>query len=179
MFELPKGFTKGTTYYYVVRVCGNDGNTYKDFYFKIIPTDDSIDSGVNHTGKWREISGESQLSVKMGSGLKLKGTISFLDYPAFNEGSSITEKGGTTSIGTNTYNAVGYNGHYLSIIGDTNYYVAGNTKVYVSEGSDSVLYAENANDLTFTEKKVSDQSYYIRPLPVMSKILWSISRSCC
>lgn len=159
MFELPKGFTKGTTYYYVVRVCGNDGNTYKDFYFKIIPTDDSIDSGVNHTGKWREISGESQLSVKMGSGLKLKGTISFLDYPAFNEGSSITEKGGTTSIGTNTYNAVGYNGHYLSIIGDTNYYVAGNTKVYVSEGSDSVLYAENANDLTFTEKKVSDQSY--------------------
>ena len=40
MFELPKGFTKGTTYYYVVRVCGNDGNTYKDFYFKIIPTDD-------------------------------------------------------------------------------------------------------------------------------------------
>ena len=42
----------------------------------------------------------------MGSGLKLKGTISFLDYPAFNEGSSITEKGGTTSIGTNTYNAV-------------------------------------------------------------------------
>lgn len=159
MFELPKGFAKGTTYYYVVRVCGNEGNTYKDFYFKIIPTDDSIDSGVNHTGKWREISGESQLSVKMGSGLKLKGTISFLDYPAFNEGSSITEKGGTTSIGTNTYNAVGYNGHYLSIIGDTNYYVAGNTKVYVSEGSDSVLYAENANDLTFTEKKVSDQSY--------------------
>lgn len=159
MFELPKGFAKGTTYYYVVRVCGNNGNTYKDFYFKIIPTDDSIDSGVNHTGKWREISGESQLSVKMGSGLKLKGTISFLDYPAFNEGSSITEKGGTTSIGTNTYNAVGYNGHYLSIIGDTNYYVAGNTKVYVSEGSDSVLYAENANDLTFTEKKVSDQSY--------------------
>lgn len=159
MFELPKGFVKGTTYYYVVRVCGNKGNTYKDFYFKIIPTDDSIDSGVNHTGKWREISGESQLSVKMGSGLKLKGTISFLDYPAFNEGSSITEKGGTTSIGTNTYNAVGYNGHYLSIIGDTNYYVAGNTKVYVSEGSDSVLYAENANDLTFTEKKVSDQSY--------------------
>lgn len=159
MFELPKGFAKGTTYYYVVRVCGNKGNTYKDFYFKIIPTDDSIDSGVNHTGKWREISGESQLSVKMGSGLKLKGTISFLDYPAFNEGSSITEKGGTTSIGTNTYNAVGYNGYYLSIIGDTNYYVAGNTKVYVSEGSDSVLYAENANDLTFTEKKVSDQSY--------------------
>lgn len=159
MFELPKGFAKGTTYYYVVRVCGNNGNTYKDFYFKIIPTDDSIDSGVNHTGKWREISGESQLSVKMGSGSKLKGTISFLDYPAFNEGSSITEKGGTTSIGTNTYNAVGYNGYYLSIIGDTNYYVAGNTKVYVSEGSDSVLYAENANDLTFTEKKVSDQSY--------------------
>lgn len=159
MFELPKGFAKGTTYYYVVRVCGNEGNTYKDFYFKIIPTDDSIDSGVNHTGKWREISGESQLSVKMGSGLKLKGTISFLDYPAFNEGSSITEKGGTTSIGTNTYNAVGYNRYYLSIIGDTNYYVAGNTKVYVSEGSDSVLYAENANDLTFTEKKVSDQSY--------------------
>ena len=159
MFELPKGFAKGTTYYYVVRVCGNNGNTYKDFYFKIIPTDDSIDSGVNHTGKWREISGESQLSVKMGSGLKLKGTISFLDYPAFNEGSSITEKGGTTSIGTNTYNAVGYNRYYLSIIGDTNYYVAGNTKVYVSEGSDSVLYAENANDLTFTEKKVSDQSY--------------------
>lgn len=159
MFELPKGFVKCTTYYYVVRVCGNKGNTYKDFYFKIIPTDDSIDSGVNHTGKWREISGESQLSVKMGSGLKLKGTISFLDYPAFNEGSSITEKGGTTSIGTNTYNAVGYNGYYLSIIGDTNYYVAGNTKVYVSEGSDSVLYAENANDLTFTEKKVSDQSY--------------------
>lgn len=159
MFELPSGFTKDTTYYYVVRVCGNDGNTYKDFYFKIIPTDDSIDSGVNHTGKWREISGESQLSVKMGSGLKLKGTISFLDYPAFNEGSSITEKGGTTSIGTNTYNAVGYNRYYLSIIGDTNYYVAGNTKVYVSEGSDSVLYAENANDLTFTEKKVSDQSY--------------------
>ena len=77
MFELPKGFAKGTTYYYVVRVCGNNGNTYKDFYFKIIPTDDSIDSGVNHTGKWREISGESQLSVKMGSGLKLKGTISF------------------------------------------------------------------------------------------------------
>ena len=68
-------------------------------------------------------------------------------------------KGGTTSIGTNTYNAVGYNGYYLSIIGDTNYYVAGNTKVYVSEGSDSVLYAENANDSTFTEKKVSDQSY--------------------
>lgn len=159
MFELPKGFAKGTTYYYVVRVCGNNGNTYKDFYFKIIPTDDSIDSGVNHTGKWREISGESQLSVKMGSGLKLKGTISFLDYPAFNEGSSITEKGETTSIGTNTYNAVGYNRYYLSIIGDTNYYVAGNTKVYVSEGSDSVLYAENANDLTFTEKKVSDQSY--------------------
>lgn len=159
MFELPSGFTKDTTYYYVVRVCGNDGNTYKDFYFKIIPTDDSIDSGVNHTGKWREISGESQLSVKMGSGLKLKGTISFLDYPAFNEGSSITEKGGTTSIGTNTYNAVGYNRYYLSIIGDTNYYVAGNTKVYVSEGSNSVLYAENANDLTFTEKKVSDQSY--------------------
>lgn len=159
MFELPKGFAKGTTYYYVVRVCGNNGNTYKDFYFKIIPTDDSIDLGVNHTGKWREISGESQLSVKMGSGSKLKGTISFLDYPAFNEGSSITEKGGTTSIGTNTYNAVGYNGYYLSIIGDTNYYVAGNTKVYVSEGSDSVLYAENANDLTFTEKKVSDQSY--------------------
>lgn len=153
MFELPSGFTKDTTYYYVVRVCGNDGNTYKDFYFKIIPTDDSIDSGVNHTGKWREISGESQLSVKMGSGLKLKGTISFLDYPAFNEGSSITEKGGTTSIGTNTYNAVGYNRYYLSIIGDTNYYVAGNTKVYVSEGSNSVLYAENANDLTFTEKK--------------------------
>lgn len=159
MFELPSGFTKDTTYYYVVRVCGNDGNTYKDFYFKIIPTDDSIDSGVNHTGKWREISGESQLSVKMGSGSKLKGTISFLDYPAFNEGSSITEKGGTTSIGTNTYNAVGYNGHYISIIGDRDYYTAGNTKVYVSDGSESVLYAENANDLTFTEKIVSDQSY--------------------
>lgn len=159
MFELPSGFTKDTTYYYVVRVCGNNGNTYKDFYFKIIPTDDSIDSGVNHTGKWREISGESQLSVKMGSGSKLKGTISFLDYPAFNEGSSITEKGGTTSIGTNTYNAVGYNGYYLSIIGDTNYYVAGNTKVYVSEGSDSVLYAEDADKLSFTEKKINDQSY--------------------
>lgn len=159
MFELPSGFTKDTTYYYVVRVCGNDGNTYKDFYFKIIPTDDSLDSGINHTGKWREISGESQLSVKMGSGSKLKGTISFLDYPAFDEGSSITEKGGTTSVGTNTYNAVGYNGYYISIIGDRDYYTAGNTKVYVSDGSESVLYAEDADKLSFTEKKINDQSY--------------------
>lgn len=159
MFQVPNDFTNDTTYYYVVRVSGNNGNTYKDFYFKVVPTDKSVDDGVSHTGKWRQISGQSQLSVAMGDNSKLQGTISYLDYPIMDEGVTFSDKGGTTSTGTYTYNAQGYNGYYMSLIGDSKYYASGNVKISVSKGSETVLYAEDAKDLTFTEKPIGDQAY--------------------
>ena len=49
--------------YYTVKVTGENGNTEKNFYFKIVlnPTDDSISA----TGDWRLISGQSTLPVML------------------------------------------------------------------------------------------------------------------
>ena len=145
MFSVPNDYTTDKTYYYVVRVAGNNGNTYKDFYFKVVPTSEA--GTVTNTGAWRLISGESELPVKMGTSSKLMGTVGFLDCPNTTE----------TYTGTNTYDIVGYNGYYMSIIGSNIYYTGEDTKISVSNASSSVLYAENAEDLTFTEKPIYDK----------------------
>ena len=138
----------GDTLYYTVRVVGNNGNTYKDFYFKVIPTDES--PTITNTGDWRLISGESELPVMMGNNSELQGTVRFLDCPQ-------TVEGGYT--GTNTYDIVGYNGYYMSIIGDTRYYTGDSTTISVSEAKDTIQYAEDAGNLTFTEKTIYDKVY--------------------
>lgn len=145
MFSVPSDFTNGSTYYYVVRVAGNNGNTYKDFYFKVVPTSES--GTVTNTGDWRLISGESELPVKMGTNSKLMGTVRFLDCPSTTE----------TYTGTNTYDIVGYNGYYMSIIGNNTYYTGEATKISVSNASSTVLYAKDASTLNFTEKPIYDK----------------------
>lgn len=148
MFQTYGEWQKGDTLYYTVRVAGNNGNTYKDFYFKVIPKDAS--PSITTTGDWRNISGEYKLPVKMGENSELQGTVRFLDCPL------PTNK---YTTGTNTYDIIGYNGYYMSIIGDTHYYTGENTKIYVSQAKDTVQYAENAANLTFTEKTIYDKVY--------------------
>lgn len=147
MFKTPETWENGMTYYYTVRVAGNNGNTYKDFFFKVIPTEES--SSINTTGKWRLISGEHELPVKRND-TELQGTVKFLDCPN-------TIEGGYT--GTNTYDIVGYNGYYMSIIGDTQYYTGEDTKISVSDPQNTVKYAEDAGNLKFTEKRIYDKAY--------------------
>lgn len=139
MFSVPSDYTTGTTYKYVVRVTGNNGNTYKDFYFKVVPTESQ--GTVSGTGDWRLISGESELPVKMGTSSKLMGTVRFLDNPSI----------------TNTYDIVGYNGYYMSIIGSNTYYTGEATKISVSNASDTELSVDNLSGLTFTEKTIYDK----------------------
>lgn len=147
MFSTYGEFISGETYYYTVRVAGDNGNTYKDFYFKVVPTEE--EPTITGTGDWRLISGEYQLPVKMGTESELEGTVRFLDCP------STTDK----YTGTNTYDIIGYNGYYMSILGSNKYFTGENTKISVSNASESVLYAENAEALEFTEKMIYDKVY--------------------
>ena len=148
LFTTYGDWQNGDTLYYTVRVVGNNGNTYKDFYFKVIPTEESSD--IAATGDWRNISGTCELPVKMGDSSELLGTVSFLDCPVATD---------TYTTGTNTYDIVGYNGYYMSIIGDSQYYTGPDTKISVSEAKDTVQYAEDAPNLTFTEKTIYDKVY--------------------
>lgn len=147
MFSVPNDYVEGKEYFYVVRVAGDNGNTYKDFYFKVIPTKES--GSITNTGDWRLISGEYELPVKMGTESELMGTVRFLDCP------DTTDK----YTGTNTYDIVGYNGYYMSIIGNNKYYTGEPTKISVSGASDKVLYAEDAANLEFTEKPIADKAW--------------------
>lgn len=148
MFKLPSRYVEGNEYFYVVRVAGDNGNTYKDFYFKVIPTRES--GTVTNTGDWRLISGEYELPVKMGTESELMGTVRFLDCP-----DTVPNK----YTGTNTYDIVGYNGYYMSIIGNNKYYTGEPTKISVSGASKTVLYAEDAANLAFTEKPIADKAW--------------------
>ena len=148
LFTTYGDWQNGDTLYYTVRVVGNNGNTYKDFYFKVIPTEESSD--IAATGDWRNISGTCELPVKMVDSSELLGTVSFLDCPVATD---------TYTTGTNTYDIVGYNGYYMSIIGDSQYYTGPDTKISVSEAKDTVQYAEDAPNLTFTEKTIYDKVY--------------------
>lgn len=148
MFKLPSRYVEGNEYFYVVRVAGDNGNTYKDFYFKVIPTRES--GTVTNTGDWRLISGEYELPVKMGTESELMGTVRFLDCP-----DTVPNK----YTGTNTYDIVGYNGYYMSIIGNNKYYTGEPTKISVSGASETVLYAEDAANLAFTEKPIADKAW--------------------
>lgn len=147
MFSVPNDYVEGKEYFYVVRVAGNNGNTYKDFYFKVIPTKET--GSVTNTGDWRLISGEYELPVKIGTNSELPGTIRFLDCP------DTTDR----YTGTNTYDIVGYNGYYMSIIGNNKFYTGEATKISVSGASETVLYAEDAGNLEFTETPISDKAY--------------------
>lgn len=147
MFSVPNDYVEGKEYFYVVRVAGDNGNTYKDFYFKVIPTKES--GSITNTGDWRLISGEYKLPVKVGTESELMGTVRFLDCP------DTTDK----YTGTNTYDIVGYNGYYMSIIGNNKYYTGEPTKISVSGASDKVLYAEDAANLEFTEKPIADKAW--------------------
>ena len=101
--------------YYTVRVYGNNGANYKDYYFKIVPKPDG--TTVEQTsGKWREISGEHKLPVTF-SDLKLDGDVYFYDYKSK----------------TNTYDIRGYNGEYMSLLGKKENYQAGTTTVQISK----------------------------------------------
>lgn len=148
MFSVPNAYVEGKEYFYVVRVAGDNGNTYKDFYFKVIPTKES--GSITNTGDWRLISGEYKLPVKVGTESELMGTVRFLDCP-----DTVLNK----YIGTNTYDIVGYNGYYMSIIGNNKYYTGEPTKISVSGASETVLYAEDAANLEFTEKPIADKAW--------------------
>lgn len=150
MFTTYGDWNNGDELYYRVRIAGDGGNTYKDFYFKIIPNTDGYtdDQKINAKGDWRLISGDYTLPVSF-SDLQMEGTISFLDCPIS------TEK----YTGTNTYDIIGYNNYYIAMNGSGTYYTGNTTKIEVSEPSASVLYAEDATNLTFTEKPIYDKTY--------------------
>lgn len=101
--------------YYTVRVYGNNGANYKDYYFKIVPKPDGS-TVEQSSGKWREISGEHKLPVTF-SDLKLDGDVYFYDYKSK----------------TNTYDIRGYNGEYMSLLGKKENYQAGTTTVQISK----------------------------------------------
>lgn len=101
--------------YYTVRVYGNNGANYKDYYFKIVPKPDGS-TVEQSSGKWREISGEHKLPVTF-SDLKLDGDVYFYDYKSK----------------TNTYDIRGYNGEYMSLLGKKENYRAGTTTVQISK----------------------------------------------
>lgn len=103
------------TFYYTVRVYGDNGAAYRDFYFKVVPA--KQDAGVvKNTGEWRHISNDYTLPVQF-EDLTLEGEISFFDYPSQ----------------TNTYDVSGYNGSYISFIGAGTSYVGGDTTMQVSK----------------------------------------------
>ena len=101
--------------YYTVRVYGENGSTYKDYYFKAIPRETASEV-VKTSGEWRHISGEYELPVTF-SDLTLDGDIYFYDYESK----------------TNTYDIKGYNGYYMSLIGNGTYYKSGTTTVQISK----------------------------------------------
>lgn len=101
--------------YYTVRVYGNNGANYKDYYFKIVPKPDGS-TVEQSSGKWREISGEHKLPVTF-SDLKLDGDVYFYDYKSK----------------TNTYDIRGYNGEYMALLGKKENYRAGTTTVQISK----------------------------------------------
>lgn len=148
MFTTYGEWNNGDELYYTVRIAGDGGNTYKDFYFKVIPNEYTDDQKINAKGDWRHISGDYTLPVSF-SDLELEGTISFLDCP-------VTANNYT---GTNTYDMIGYNDDYIAMNGSGTYYTGKTTKLEISEPSASVLYAENAESLTFTDKPIYDKVY--------------------
>lgn len=143
------GGTIYNTLYYTVRVVGDNGNTYKDFYFKVVPTDEKYSDSA--TGEWREISGESELPVKIGS-TSLQGKIYYYDHPAK----------------TNTYDIVGYNGYYMSVIGKSQYYTGTTTSIKISKALDSETIETDTDNILadidkaayeFTSKDIADKVY--------------------
>lgn len=149
MFSTYGDWETGDELYYTVKVVGDNGNTSKNFYFKIIPTDEEYTE--TDTGEWREISGQSKLPVKIGD-TSLEGTVYFYDYPSK----------------TNTYDIVGYNGYYMSIIGKGNYYTGTSTTMEISKAMEDTSIETNTSDILanvdsvdyeFAEKGIVDKAY--------------------
>ena len=149
MFSTYGNWTTGTELFYTVKVVGDNGNTSKNFYFKIVPTDEEYTEPAD--GEWREISGQSKLPVKIGN-TSLEGTVYFYDYPSR----------------TNTYDIVGYNGYYMSIIGKGDYYSGSGTTIEISKALDDTSIETNTADILanvdnvdyeFTSKEIADKVY--------------------
>jgi len=138
------------TYYYTVRVTGDGGNTYKDFYFKAVIGG----SEVATNGEWMEIYGQSTLPIKAvpADPVYTEAKIYFYDYKSL----------------TNTYAMTGYNDYFISMLGSNTYYVGENTKLYISDASEteikngagaSTTFTEVAAGQNYTEKTIYDKLY--------------------
>lgn len=149
MFATYGNWTTGTELFYTVKVVGENGNTSKNFYFKVVPTDETYTE--TDEGKWRKISGQSKLPVRIGN-TTLEGTVYYYDHPAK----------------TNTYDIVGYNGYYMSIIGKNNYYTGNSTTMEISEVMNDESMETNTLDKLdnvagvdygFAGKEIADKAY--------------------